>query len=271
MKVSNSIIYSVLLGITGISLIPDQAQAITTFAEATSSNFLNSTDVTNSTAVTFNFDSSPIGSSAITNGITDGSTPQKLSFANSGFTASLEIAQGPQFGTNAVSSPNLVAANVTPGASGTLTFTFDQPSTFFGISLGDQFDSGSTSSYTIATGSGDTILPTLTGNVGNNAVGSVSSQGRPLTVGQNGNNFFGITDATPFTSVTLSFNDILADNSVGAQKDNFTIDNIIVEGQADATAAVPFEFSPSLGLVLVGLGFGGLKYRQAKLSTKNLS
>ena len=57
----------------------------------------------------------------------------------------------------------------------------------------------------------------------------------------------------------------------GGNSDNFVFDSVVVASQGDIAAAVPFEFSPSLGLVLVGLGFGGYKYRQAKLDKKNFS
>ena len=70
--------------------------------------------------------------------------------------------------------------------------------------------------------------------------------------------FFGILAISgSITQATLT----PGDQTVG-------IDNISF-GQA--SASVPFEFSPALGLILVGLGFSGLKLRQAKLAKKDLS
>lgn len=278
---SHSTALVALLGIAATALLPSQAQAITTFVDADSNDFTNaianSSDsvVTAGSTVTFDFDSSPNGGAPLTDGsLTNGSqtltvtTPQqnRLTITGNRYGARPLGGSGKQVG---FASPN-------NSSTSTITFNLAQPTTYFGIHIGDQFDISDTSTYTLSAGGQSIILPSAFSTGGSSTdpyafnVPGTNDDGatnEDLTVGNNAYNFFGIvTDgSTAFQSATLTMTD-----PAGGNVDNFVFDSIIT--QADSgIVAVPFEFSPALGLVIVGIGFGGYKYRQNKLGNKDLS
>lgn len=82
------------------------------------------------------------------------------------------------------------------------------------------------------------------------------------------------------TGVTLTSGKSSLISSTSFTDDSITVNlldvTLAAEGQINswsfdietASASVPFEFSPTLGLVIAGLSFGVTKYRQAKLGKK---
>ena len=269
MRISNSIFLSAIVGIAGMSLLNQQAQAVTTtFADANNNNFLGSID--NSTAHTFNFDSFNNGNtSALTDGSLNDGDGQTLTITENGL--QLLRITGASFGATPFSGSRQVSATITDNNPATVTFSLSKATNFFGIHLGDQYDIGGNSTFTL-TANGTTFLNKTFGGIGNSTrtTNGFNDTADPdgsdnLTVGNNRYNFFGIVDDTnPFTEVTLTFDE------TGSNQDNFVFDSIIVEDGLNATS-VPFEFSPALGLVIVGLGFGSYKYRQTQSNSRELN
>lgn len=274
MKVSNFIFFPAIVGIAGV-VLTQQAQAVTTtFADANMSDFMNAVNtLSGANPVEFDFNSSPNGNTALTNGSLASGDGQVLTI-NGTNQSSLRI-RGNAFGANPLNNTGKQVAVDSPNNSTdyTVTFSLAQTTNYFGVHLGDQFDISDTSTYTLSanTVGGDTVVfneSFSTGGASTAPLSVTDSAGtETLTVGNNAYNFLGIIDDTnTFSEVTLTMFD-----PSGGNDDNFVFDSVIAASQGDVAAAVPFEFSPSLGLVLVGLGFGGYKYRQAKLGQKNLS
>ena len=273
--ISNSIFFPAIVGIASIGLLTQQAQAVTTtFADANMNNFTNAVNALGSaSSVVFDFNNSSDGNAALTNGSLASGDGQVLTI-NGTNQGNLNI-RGNAYGTKPLGNTGKQVAVASPDNSTdyTITFSLAQTTNYFGVYIGDQYDISDTSTYTLSanTAGSDTVIFDESFSIGGNGTAPLavtdSAGTENLTVGNNVYNFFGIVDDTnTFSEVTLTMFDPSGGNS-----DNFVFDSVVVASQGDIAAAVPFEFSPSLGLVLVGLGFGGYKYRQAKLDKKNFS
>ena len=258
-----------------MGLLTQQAQAVTTtFADANMNDFLSAVNAFDGgNSFEFNFDSSPNGRDALTDGSLASGNGQVLTI-NGTNQNNLNI-RGGVYQTRPLGGSGKQVAVASPNNSTnyTVTFSLAQTTNYFGVHLGDQFDLSDTSSFTLSanTAGGNTVIFDESFSIGGSTTAPLdvndTAGTESLTVGNNAYNFFGIVDDTnTFSEVTLTMLD-----PSGGQSENFVFDSVIVASQGDVAAAVPFEFSPSLGLVLVGLGFGGYKYRQAKLGNKNLS
>ena len=273
--ISKSIFFSAIVGIAGMGLLTQQAQAVTTtFADANMSDFTNAVNALGSpNSFEFDFNNSPNGNNALTDGSLASGDGQVLTI-NGTNQNNLSI-RGGVYGTSPLGGSGQQVAVTSPnnGTDYTITFSLAQTTNYFGVHLGDQFDLSDTSSFTLSanTVGGNTVIFDESFSIGGSSRASFpvtdSAGTENLTFGNNAYNFFGVIDDTnTFSEVTLTMLD-----PSGGQTENFVFDSVIAANQGDVAAAVPFEFSPSLGLVLVGLGFGGYKYRQAKLGTKDLS
>lgn len=260
-----------------MGLLTQQAQAVTTtFADANMNDFTNAVNALGGSSSPFEFDfnSSPNGNAALTDGSLASGDGQVLTI-NGTNQGNFNIRGGNGFGTRPLggSGKQVRVASPDNGTNYTITFSLAQTTNYFGVHIGDQYDISDASRYTLSanTAGGDTVIFDRlfsTGGSRRQPLAVTDSAGtEDLTVGNNAYNFFGIVDDTnTFSEVTLTMFD-----PSGGNVDNFVFDSVIAANQGDIAAAVPFEFSPSLGLVLVGLGFGGYKYRRAKLGSKNLS
>ena len=274
--ISKSIFFPAIVGIASMGLLTQQAQAVTTtFADTNMSDFTNAVNALDgsSSPFEFDFDSSPRNSNAA---LTDGSLASgdgQVLTINGNPQDRLSV-RGSSRGTNPFSGSQQVdVASPNNGTEYSIVFSLAQTSNYFGIHLGDQFDLSDTSEFTLTanTAGGNTVIFDESFSTGGSTRASLpvtdSAGTENLTFGNNAYNFFGVVDDTnTFSEVTLTMLD-----PSGGQSENFVFDSVIAASQGDVATAVPFEFSPSLGLVLVGLGFGGYKYRQAKLGTKNPS
>jgi hypothetical protein len=97
----------------------------------------------------------------------------------------------------------------------------------------------------------------------NNGSSDVFSQSSVAIEGDSGHSSFNF-GSSPLIASQLKIRFDSTNLSTGA--DNIGIDNVQFSQQA-SSAAVPFEFSPSLGLLLIGGLFGGKHlYRKQKAS-----
>jgi len=174
-------------------------------------------------------------------------------------------------GTSPNSGSNQLQVGITQNQTETITFSFANPTRYFGVYIGDQFDVTGTSSYELATNTGgtfysasdlesDNAVPRLAS--GNNGTGDITTDtpsgldAVTYTAGNGEYTFFGVVDETnPFTSVTLTTSSFEASGG-GGGADNFVMDDVIV--------AVPFEVETGAGLVLLGGYFGWRHFRRRK-------
>ncbi len=121
------------------------------------------------------------------------------------------------------------------GSSSSFTFTFDAPTTAFGASFNEL-----NSNNTRLRADSDVVpnLPTVNG-------------------GTPGGGFFGFVADGEFT--TLNF------DSITGSGDGFGMDNVVY---ASSSAAVPFEFSPTLGLLAVAGVWGVSRLRKRSAVSK---
>ena len=129
-------------------------------------------------------------------------------------------------------------ANVNPFVSGSssLNLTFDSPITAFGATFNSASDFGAITQLT----------------AGSDLVGNIPS------TGNNSTTFLGFIADGSFTTLTV--------DSANGSFDAFSMDNFVYA----SSASVPFEFSPTLGLLAVG-GVWGVSRLRKRLAPNQIN
>ena len=171
---------------------------------------------------------------------------------NSGYNSNLVI-EGTQYGTNSNGSYGAIGSDFGSDVLSTnynpLTITFAAPVTAFSINY------AALAQAFAATATPDVFSFTIAGlGAATEGADGLTGQG---TMVQAGTGFFGVTSATPFSSIVID----ATDNSSGFGMNNRFYDNVTYE----ATAAVSAAPEPSIWmLMIVGVGLIGAALRYGR-------